>query len=139
MEILELTAERIGEAWPVVKQLRPQLGQAQFIAITSEMMLAGYRAACLYVAGEMVGYAGFGECLNLYHGRHIWVYELVVDEKCRSMGYGEVLLQHVEGVALEGGMVTVVLSSGLQRLRAHEFYEEKAGYDRVSFVFKKDL
>jgi hypothetical protein len=48
-------------------------------------------------------------------------------------------LSFVQDLVKDEGYETVALSSGLQREKAHRFYEDKMGYDKVSFVFKKML
>ena len=51
--------------------------------------------------------------------------------------------EQVEGIletwAKENDCGVVALSSGVQRTDAHRFYEEKAGYEKPSYVFKKVL
>ena len=37
------------------------------------------------------------------------------------------------------GCEVVGLSSGLRRVDAHRFYEERMGYDRAGFVFTKQV
>ncbi len=76
---------------------------------------------------------------NPYHGKHIWVNDLVTDVNQRSKKYGQMLLAFINGWAKENGCNVVVLSSGLQRVKAHEFYEIKMGFDKTSYVFKKEL
>ena len=77
--------------------------------------------------------------ITLYYGRFVWVCDLVTDKNKRSNGYGERLLSYVHKWAKENSYENVALSSGLQRADAHRFYEEKMGYDKVSYVFKKTL
>ncbi|HET7482051.1 MAG TPA: GNAT family N-acetyltransferase, partial [Actinomycetota bacterium] len=57
----------------------------------------------------------------------------------RSRGYGLELLRHIEDLARREGCETVALSSGLQRADAHRFYLDKAGFEKVSYTFKKTL
>ena len=54
-------------------------------------------------------------------------------------GYGEKLLSYIHKWANENKYESVALSSGLQRTDAHRFYENKMGYDKVSYVFKASL
>lgn len=77
--------------------------------------------------------------ITLYYGRFVWVCDLVSDANVRSKGYGDKLLTYVQNWAKENHYESVALSSGLQRTDAHRFYEKKMGYDKVSFVFKKNL
>ena len=77
--------------------------------------------------------------ITLYYGRFIWVCDLVTDSKTRSSGYGEKLLTYVHEWAKKNQYECVALSSGIQREEAHNFYEEKMDYKRVSYVFKNPL
>lgn len=143
IEIKELTPEQLQEVYPLVHQLRPHLTAAEFAKTATEMMAHGYRAVCLY-DGESVGekilaYAGFAEMLNLYWGRHIWVYELITDENFRGRGYGEILLSHIEAVARENNLKCVALCSGMEREAAHRFYENKMSYKKTSYIYRKDV
>jgi len=49
------------------------------------------------------------------------------------------LYSRVHQWAKENNYNIVSLSSGLQRVDAHRFYEEKMQYDKVSYVFLKRL
>jgi len=139
-EIVELhTDEEFRAAYPVMRQLRDHLSERAFLDLTADMVWEGYRLFALREAGAIRALAGVGVCLNLYHGRHLWVYELVTDGAHRSRGFGEALLRHLEGVAREAGCARIALCSGVQRTDAHRFYEERCGYARVSHVFVREL
>ena len=141
MEIVELeTEEEYREAFPVMKELRTHLEEEQFLSITADMVWEGYR---LFAArdedGTIVGLCGVSVCLNLYDGRHLWVYDLVTTRNRRSQGVGAALLRRMEDLAREEGCGRIALSSGVKRTDAHRFYEQRAGYERKSYVYVKDL
>ncbi|MFB6346002.1 MAG: GNAT family N-acetyltransferase [bacterium] len=81
--------------------------------------------------------AGVGIEVNMYYGRHLWVYELITDADYRSEGYGLELVSFLEEWADQKDCERVALSSGLQRKDAQRFYEEKVGMDRASYVYTK--
>jgi GNAT superfamily N-acetyltransferase len=97
------------------------------------------KIAALYDNEKMVAVIGFMPMITLYNGRFIWVCDLVTDLENRSKGYGELLLNYVHNWSKENGYDIVSLSSGLQRIDAHRFYENKMEYDKVSYVFLKRL
>ncbi len=107
--------------------------------LLAEMIPRGYRLFALEDNGRIVALAGVGRGVNLYYGRYLWVYDLITDETARSHGYGARLLDHVEEVARDEGCETIALSSAFHRTDAHRFYTDRAGYEKVSYVFKKDL
>jgi GNAT superfamily N-acetyltransferase len=141
MTIKELKNEREWkEAFPVMKQLRTHLDETDFLALVEEAtQKEGYKLVALYYYDQVVAVTGFMPMVTLYNGRSIWVCDLVTDSAERSNGYGEALLTYVHDWSKENGYDLVSLSSNLQRVDAHRFYEKKMDYDKVSYVFKKDL
>ncbi|MBM7587523.1 GNAT superfamily N-acetyltransferase [Bacillus pakistanensis] len=141
MTIKELKNEREWKvAFPVIKQLRTHLDEPNFLALVKEAtQKEDYKLVALYHHDQVVAVTGFMPMVTLYNGRSIWVCDLVTDSAQRSKGYGEALLNYVHDWSKENGYDLVSLSSNLQRVDAHRFYEKKMNYDKVSFVFKKDL
>jgi len=134
------TNEEFIEAFQVIKQLRTHLDEATYLDLVNEARVKDrYHMIALYNGGEIVAVVGFKPMTTLYYGRFIWVCDLVTDQKIRSKGYGKKLLSYVHSLAIEEGYENIALSSGLQRVEAHHFYEEKMNYDKVSYVFKKEL
>jgi GNAT superfamily N-acetyltransferase len=126
------------DAFEVMKQLRPHLNKESYLDLVREAEAKeDYRIAALYHEDKIVAVTGFMPMITLYNGRSVWVCELVTDSNERSKGYGEELLRFVEEWSKENGYELVSLSSGVQRLDAHRFYEEKMSYDKVSFVYLK--
>ncbi|MFC4550986.1 MULTISPECIES: GNAT family N-acetyltransferase [Halorussus] len=139
-DIHELTTEEEWlDAFPVMVQLRTHLNEDSYLDYLREMTDDGYRLFAVSVDGEIVSLAGVGIRVNMYYGRHAWVYELVTDADHRSEGYGFELLSFVEDWAEEENCELVALSSGLQREDAHRFYEERAEMERASYVYKRPL
>lgn len=132
--------EEILEAFPVMNQLRAHLDEKTYIDLVTEAQERDmYRLFALYDQGEIVAIIGFKPMITLYYGRFVWVCDLVTDENKRSNGYGEKLLSYVHQWTKNNGYESVALSSGLKRINAHRFYEEKMDYDKASYVFKKLL
>jgi len=139
-EIHELKREEAWvDAFPVMAQLRTHLDEESYLESLREMTDDGYRLFAASVDGKIVALAGVRIQLNMYDGRHVWVDELVTDADHRSEGHGLELLSFVEEWAAENDCELVALSSGLQREDAHRFYEERAGMDRASYVYKQPL
>ncbi|UQD52368.1 GNAT family N-acetyltransferase [Bacillus methanolicus] len=134
------TKEEILTGFSVMKHLRTYLDENSYLELVLEaQQKEGYRLVALYDNGKMVAITGFMPMITLYNGRFIWVCDLVTEPSERSKGYGEKLLSYVHKWAKENGYNIVSLSSGLQRVDAHRFYEEKMQYDKVSYVFLKRL
>lgn len=135
-----LTEDEWKDAFPVMQQLRTHLDEKSFIALVKEAtVMESYQLVSLYDEGKMVAVVGFMPKLTLYNGKFVYVCDLVTDSTVRSKGYGEILLTYVHEWAKENGFNIVSLSSGLQRVDAHRFYEQKMEYDKVSYVYLKRL
>ncbi|MBS4198539.1 GNAT family N-acetyltransferase [Bacillus sp. FJAT-49732] len=135
------STEDIVSAFQVMKHLRTHLDEESYIAIVRQAQeKENYRLAAYYDHnGKIVAVVGFMPMITLYYGHYIWVCDLVTSPKERSKGYGEQLLSYVHDWAKANGYEKVALSSGLQREDAHRFYEEKMKYDKVSYVFLKNV
>ena len=127
------------EAFPIMKQLRTDLTEETYIELLQDMSKDGYKLYAMYVENEIVSLAGLSWRINFYNKRHIFIYDLVTDVSQRSFGYGEKLLQYIHDWANENGAVYVALESGLQRIDAHRFYEDKLNYDKWCYSFRKSL
>lgn len=134
------TEDQVRSAFPVIRELRTHLGERTYAALVREAMeKEGYRLVALYDQDRIVAVVGFMPMITLDYGHFVWVSDLVTAAGERSKGYGQVLLSYVHDWAKAHGYNVVALSSGVQRVDAHCFYEQKMGYQRVSHVFLKRL
>nr|WP_254391807.1 GNAT family N-acetyltransferase [Terribacillus sp. DMT04] len=134
------TTDQILQAYPIMNQLRTHLDEDTYLDLVAEAQeKERYKLFALYDDGMIAAVVGFKPMVTLYYGRFVWVCDLVTDNQKRSKGYGEKLLTFVQEWAAQNNYQTVSLSSGLQREGAHRFYQEKMGYDKVSYVFKRNL
>lgn len=140
VELRELTTEAEWvAAFPVMNQLRTDLDEAQYLDYLERMTAEGYRLFGLFVDGDVAAVAGVEILTNMYYGRHLWVFDLVTDADHRSRGFGHQLFQHLTEWATARDCETIALESGLQRERAHQFYEENVGMNRESYVYSMNL
>jgi GNAT superfamily N-acetyltransferase len=137
--IAEITTEaELREAYPVMEQLRP-VGEETFLEVVETMREeSDYRLFALREDGAIRGLAGIVVEVNLYHGKHAWIHDLVVDEPYRGEGYGSRLLSWADQWAEARDCSCVELASGLWRDEAHAFYEDN-GMEKYCYTFKKDL
>ena len=127
-------------AWPVMRELRGHLSEERWLELMAIMAPDGYRLLALEDdEGTIRALAGIRFGTNLYYGRHVWVDELVTAPDARSLGHGRALLRHVEDLAVSEGCEVVGLSSGLKRVDAHRFYEERMDYERAGYVFTRQV
>ncbi|QOP41732.1 GNAT family N-acetyltransferase [Sulfurimonas marina] len=138
MQIRELTLKELDTAWEVVGQLRVSLDYKEFEDLIYEMRDINYTMIGIFERDKLITYAGVAVSTNLYHRRHLFVYELVTDEAFRSQGYGVMMLDYLKDYAKMGACENLVLSSGIEKEDAHRFYE-KNGFSKKSFVFVKPI
>lgn len=139
VEVLEVTEDEGAAAcFPVMRQLRPHLDEARFLALWRRMREGGYRLACVREAGLVRAVAGFRLLEMLHSGLHLYVDDLVTDEAARSHGHGARLLGWLRERAREAGCQTLELDSGTHRTGAHRFYFRE-GLHISSFHFRQAL
>ncbi len=132
-----ISEEEMRQGFDVMKQLRTHLDLGRYEELMVQMKKEGYRLFAYWEKEQITAVAGVIILTNLYDGRHVYVYDLVTDEGTRSMGYGQQLLTFIEQWGKENHCENVALSSGLQRIDAHRFYENRMGFKKTSYVFKK--
>lgn len=138
MQIRELDLKELYTAYDVVKQLRVDLSYEEFEDLIYDMRSMEYKMIGIMDDEKLITYAGVSVLTNLYHKRHLFVFELVTDEKYRSKKYGKMMLDYLHDYAKIGMCENIVLSSGLEKENAHKFYENN-GFCKKSFVFLKSV
>ncbi len=130
--------QQVAAAWPVVRQLRPDLDCAALVAAVTRQRDEGFLAAGAYVDDSCVAFAGYRIQHMLAHGRLLYVDDLVSDSAVRGAGHGRALLEWLRCEARRLGCAALQLDSGCQRQAAHAFYF-RAGLHISSFHFNQRL
>jgi len=134
MQIREMTLKELYSAYELVVQLRQELSYDEFEDLIYDMRHMEYKMIGIFEREKLVSYAGVAIQTNLYHKRHLYIYDLVTDKQFRSRGYGKMMMEYLRDYAKTAACEHLVLSSGLQREDAHRFYE-KEGFEKRSFLF----
>jgi GNAT superfamily N-acetyltransferase len=132
------TDEAILACYDVMAQLRLHVGRAEFLPVVRAMQRDGLRLACIREGGRVVAVAGYRISTNLFCGKHLYVDDLVTDEAERSKGHGKELLAWLRQLAVDEDCDVFHLDSGVQRKRAHDFYERE-GMELASYHFSVRL
>ncbi|QOY54126.1 GNAT family N-acetyltransferase [Candidatus Sulfurimonas marisnigri] len=138
MQIRELDLKELYTAYEVVCQLRTELTYKEFEDLIYDMRSIDYKMIGIFDVDELITYTGVAVSTNLYHKRHLYVYDLVTDVKHRNKGYAKMMLEYLHDYAKMGMCKNIVLSSGVEKEKAHLFYE-KYGFIKKSFVFLKSV
>ena len=137
MNILIMTTDaEIAACYPIMRELRPHITQAQFLSRVRGQEAAGYRLACVRASDVPVARAGFRVAENLAWGRFLYVDDLVTLPAYRSRGHGARLLVWLRAYAAKEGCRQLHLDSGMQRKEAHRFYERE-GMTKAGFHFSE--
>lgn len=117
------TDEQIAATYDVMRQLRPELVQAEYVPLVRALMASdGFRLAALIDEGAVRAVAGYRVMRMLYRGRLLYVDDLVVDERVRSRGHGARLLDWLKAEGRDEGCAELQLISRVVREEAHRFY-----------------
>ena len=138
MQIRELDLKELYTVYDVVKQLRTQLSYKEFEDLIYDMRYMDYKMIGIMDGDILISYAGVAVQTNLYHKRHLYVFDLVTDVKYRGQKYGEMMLEYLIDYAKVGMCENIVLSSSFEKEDAHRFYESH-DFCKKSFVFLKSL
>lgn len=133
--------EELREAFSVMRQLRTHLSDVEtFIArVRRGEQAAGYTLFAWRDGGKIVALCGVQAMVTLYYDNCLWVSDLVVDETLRGGGFGGKISRAVETWARENGFREIALTSGVQRLDAHRFYQKHMDFTLSSHCFVKKL
>lgn len=138
MQVRELDLKELYAVYDVVKQLRTELSYKEFEDLIYDMRHMEYKMLGIMDGENLITFAGVAIQTNLYHKRHLYVFDLVTDAKFRSLKYGEMMLEYLVDYAKVGMCENIVLSSGFEKEKAHSFYKLN-GFKKKSFVFLKTL
>jgi len=138
MQIRELDLKELDTVYNVLSQLREELSYKEFEDLIYDMRHMEYKMIGIMENERLITYAGVAVQTNLYHKRHLYVFDLVTDKEYRGQGYGVMMLEYLKDYAKMGMCENIVLSSGFAREDAHRFYEND-GFSKKSFMFVKTL
>jgi GNAT superfamily N-acetyltransferase len=130
------TDTNISTCYPVMRELRPHLEEAEFLPLVRKLENAGYRLA--QQPEGVVAVAGFWIRENLAWGRFLYVDDLVTLASHRSQGIGSRLLTWLREYAAQEGCRQLHLDSGTQRKDAHRFYDRE-GMSLFGYHFAENL
>ncbi len=138
MQIREMNLKELEVIYEVLKQLRVELSFKEFDDLVYDMRHMEYKMIGLFQRGELITFAGVAVQTNFYHKRHLYIYDLVTDEKFRGEGHGVNMLEYLESYAKTAMCESLVLSSSFPKEDAHRFYE-KNNFLKKSYLFYKAI
>lgn len=107
--------------------------------INKMFSLGNYKIFVACIGESVVGFVGAVSFIAFeVSNEAIKIIALAVSEKYRGQGIGTNLLKEVERYAEKNNAGIILLNSGLQREKAHGFYESQ-GYTKRSYGFTKSI
>lgn len=140
IKVLQST-EDLKAVFPLMKQLREHLSESQFVdLVQSAMRDSRYQLLAFFSddgAGPCLGLMGYRILTDLVHGRHLYIDDLVVDEKTRSHGLGGKMLAKAKEIARAENCKRLRLCTGAENNRGKNFYERN-GWKMRAVVYKTE-
>lgn len=106
----------------ILLQLRPQYTEKSLIEQIKSQQKSGYQIAYVKSDEEILCVAGFVVGEKIAWGKHIYIDDLVTNEKARSSGVGGFIIDWFKSHCKELGCGQLHLDSGIQKFPAHRFY-----------------
>ncbi len=125
-------------AYPIVRQLLPDLDMQLYATRGFVARATGYRMFVAELRGEFVGVIGIVPTYNLHDGFSLYIEHVIVDKAHRGKGYGSRLIMFAEAMAKEEGCSIVELDSDFEFAEAQKLYE-RIGYQRYGYCYSKEL
>lgn len=123
-------------AYPVIKQLLPNLDMQSYTSRAFIARATGYRMFIAMVDDALVGVIGMISNHNLHDGFSMYLEHVIVDEAHRGKGYGGKLLAFAEARAREEGCQLLELDADYDAESAMGMYE-KIGFKRYGYCYEK--
>jgi len=102
MQIRELDLKELDIAYELVSQLHTDLTYEQFEDLIYDMRHIDYKMIGIFEKEELITYAGVSIQTNLYHKRHLCIYEVVTDRKFDSKRFGQMMMEYLNDYAKMG-------------------------------------
>jgi GNAT superfamily N-acetyltransferase len=120
----------IAAAFPLMSVLRDRIVAGTFVAEVRRQQCQGYELVGAFDGTALLSLAGIRRAHTLSRGEHMFVDDLVTDERVRGVGHGAALLKWIAARAAAEGIDRLYLDS---RGSAKGFYE-KAGFTFLTSI-----
>ena len=124
------TDAEIASAFPLMSALRDRIRAETFVGEVRRQRYQGYELVGAFDDATLVALAGVRRAHTLSRGEHLFVDDLVTDERVRGKGHGAAVLRFVAARAAAEGIALLYLDS---RTTAKGFYE-KAGFTFLTSI-----
>lgn len=127
---------------PLLSQLWPdkQLNQEKLYEVFLKSIESPFDVLfCAEADGKVVAFCAVTLLKNFWQEGYIaYLSTMVVDDKYRGRGIGELLVTRVCEYAISKGCASIELDSAFHRVEAHKFYEN-LGFKKRAYTFSREL
>lgn len=136
MQIRELNLKELFSAYELISQLYKELSYKEFEDLIYDMRHMEYKMFAIFEGEKIITFAGVAVQTNLYHKRHLCIFDFVSDVEFRGQKYGALMLEYLSDYAKTCMCKSMVLSSTLSHNSACGFYE-KHQFEQVGSLFSR--
>jgi hypothetical protein len=116
MQIREINLKELDMAYEVISQFHTQLSYQEFEDLIYDMRDMQYKMIGIMDNDKLITYAGVSIQTNLYHKRHLYIFELVTNKVYNSEKYENMMMEYLGDYAKMGMCENIVLSSDLENV-----------------------
>jgi hypothetical protein len=116
MQIREINLKELDMAYEVISQFHTQLSYQEFEDLIYDMRDMQYKMIGIMDNNKLITYAGVSIQTNLYHKRHLYIFELVTNKVYNSEKYENMMMEYLGDYAKMGMCENIVLSSDLENV-----------------------
>ncbi len=141
MELIDINliaTENILDIVPLLKLVNTTTSESILRQRLETMVKEHYQCAGLYLNQELIGIAGMWFITRHYSGKTMEPDHVVIQNKHRNKGYGEILMNWTHQYAQNTGCEAAELNSYINNPKSHKFYEN-LGYEKLAYHFLKIL
>tara|TARA_B100000745_G_scaffold275618_1_gene205176 strand:- start:304 stop:732 length:429 start_codon:yes stop_codon:yes gene_type:complete len=139
MQITLLTPSDLESILPLLCELNPKQTPQRLEQNMLDMLAYdNYFCFGLWEEQQLVALSGGWITTRLYSGKQLEIDNIVVDQNCRSKGYGEKLVEHIAEWSKQQGCITLELNTYVSNSRSHKFYFNQ-GMEIIGYRFQKYL
>ena len=122
------------EHFPLIQEMYPDITFEEYSAELDEMIPHKYGQIGIYENGECLGLSGYWFGTKLWCGKYLESDNVIVSEKHRNIGVGELLFSALKEKAQQLGCTMLALDSYTDNFKAHKFFYQQ-GYIPRGFHF----
>jgi len=135
MELIELTTvEEMLTTYEVLTELYPSLEKEAYRNELTFMVQHNYTQVVVKEKEVILGVTGVWIGNKLWCGKYLEIDNIVVSEKARSQGVGNMMVDYLASKAQELGCSMMALDSYTTNFQAHKFFYNK-GFGPKGFHF----